>query len=129
MREKIPVLKCSNCDEEVDLCDACGKGFAVGQKIICLYNGELHFCSEKCLDEYLKKESHLAVASLSEDEKTCSNCKEEVDKCDWCYKKFRPHQKIICLEEESHFCSEECLRSFINEETTEAKTFLDNTDY
>ena len=60
MREKkIPVLKCNDCNEEADLCDECGKGFAVGQKIICLYNGELHFYSGKCLDEYLKKETYL----------------------------------------------------------------------
>jgi len=69
MREKIPILKCDNCNEEVDLCDECDKGFAVGQKIICLYDGELHFCSE------------------------------------------------------------ECLRSFVNEEARESKTYLDNTDF
>jgi len=53
MSEK--TLKCGNwqCDEEVDECDQCGSEFKVGQKIICLENGEHHFCSEGCMEAFL----------------------------------------------------------------------------
>ena len=63
MREKIPILKCDNCDEEVDLCNECGKGFAVGQKIICLYDGELHYYS--CENYSGENNAFIIKSSLS----------------------------------------------------------------
>ena len=48
---------CSYCEDVIAECDWCGKRFRKGNKIICLDGGVDHFCSEKCLDEFLKEEA------------------------------------------------------------------------
>ena len=57
-------------------------------------------------------------------------CGEEVDVCDWCGKKFRVGDKIICLEEQHHFCSEKCLNKYIDDTgiIAEARVILSDED-
>jgi len=61
------VLKCSYCEDEVEACDWCDNKFRKGKEIICLAGGTRHFCSKKCLGEFLKEEVFPAEV-LSEDE-------------------------------------------------------------
>jgi len=57
----------------------------------------------------------------------CNSCDEEVDKCDECEKEFGVSQPIICFADgEHHFCSEECMETFLNHKTLDAMTYLDN---
>jgi len=53
MTEK--VLKCGFCDNEIEICDYCYKELKKGKEIICLSEGEHHFCSKKCLHKWIKE--------------------------------------------------------------------------
>lgn len=45
---KKPILKCSDCGEEVTHCEYCGRGFDEEDECFCdSYRGE-HFCSQEC---------------------------------------------------------------------------------
>ena len=44
------MLKCVSCDEEIFHCDACYNPFSTKDTIIC--DGEHHFCSIECFEEY-----------------------------------------------------------------------------
>jgi len=57
----------------------------------------------------------------------CNACDEEVEKCDECGKEFEYSQAIICFENgKHHFCSEECMTAFLNHNTIDAITYLDD---
>jgi len=44
-----------------------------------------------------------------------------------CGKELEESQSIICFEDgEHHFCSEECMEKFLDENVLEAMTYLDN---
>jgi len=49
------ILVCGNCGEEVKKCDNCGEPFEEEADIICYSGaeGDLHFCSEDCMNDYL----------------------------------------------------------------------------
>jgi len=55
------VLRCGFCDNEVEVCDYCHEELLIrGEiiarpEIICLGEGEHHFCSKKCLNKWLKE--------------------------------------------------------------------------
>ena len=50
----------------------------------------------------------------------CDYCEEEVYQCDWCGKYFEEGDEIICaLDGSCHFCSEECMRKYFNQEDDE----------
>ena len=66
MSEKI--LVCSYCEDEVESCDWCDKKFRKGKEIICLAGGTRHFCSKKCLSEFLKEEAIPAEVLSMDDE-------------------------------------------------------------
>ena len=53
MRKKI--LSCGNCGDEIESCDNCDKPFREGDDVICYSGaeGDYHFCSEDCMNEYL----------------------------------------------------------------------------
>ena len=59
---KRQILKCENCDDEIEECDRCGYSFEEGDDVIC-YPGaqDYHFCSEDCLNEYLDE---IIVSSI-----------------------------------------------------------------
>jgi len=50
-----------------------------------------------------------------------------MDKCDECEKEFGVSHPIICFADgEHHFCSEECMETFLNHKTLDAMTYLDD---
>jgi len=56
----------------------------------------------------------------------CNACDEEIEECDECGEEFKVSQSIICFAEgEYHFCSEECMEAFLDDNTIEAETYLD----
>jgi len=69
---------------------------------------------------------------MNEDEEKvlkCGNwqCDEEVDECDQCGSEFKVGQKIFCLENgEHHFCSIDCMESFLDDNAIEVETYLDD---
>ena len=71
---------------------------------------------------------------MSKDEEKvlkCGNwqCGEEVEECDQCGKAFKAGQKIFCLEYgQHHFCSVECMESFLDDNAIEVETYLENED-
>jgi len=57
----------------------------------------------------------------------CNGCDEEVDKCNECGNDFEVGQKIFCFEYgHYHFCSEDCMESFLDDEAIETTTYLDD---
>ena len=59
----------------------------------------------------------------------CNVCGDEIDVCDECFKDFKVGQSIICYEDgDYHFCSEECMKAFLNNNITEAKAYLDDDE-
>jgi len=50
----------------------------------------------------------------------CNRCSEEgydgeVYRCDWCDSKFDEGDKILCFDNEYHFCSQDCFEQFVIE--------------
>ena len=72
----------------------------------------------------------LKSDNMSEDDEKllkCNACDEEIEECDECGKELEESQSIICFEDgEHHFCSEECMEKFLDENVLEAMTYLDN---
>jgi len=59
----------------------------------------------------------------------CNACDEEIEECDECGKKFKVGQSVICFADgEHHFCSEECMKAFLDDNVIEAETYLDDED-
>jgi len=61
----------------------------------------------------------------------CGNwrCSDEVRGCDQCGKAFKVGQKIFCFEYgHYHFCSEDCMESFLDDEAIETEVLLENED-
>jgi len=46
-------LRCDSCGDEIYECDECGAEFEDGDDIICFDDGEKHFCSHDCLEDYI----------------------------------------------------------------------------
>jgi len=66
---------------------------------------------------------------MSEKILICSYCKDEVDECDECGKKFRASDKIICLYDGSrHFCSKKCLNESLKEEALPSEVLSADED-
>ena len=42
----------------------------------------------------------------------CTECKETIEKCDWCDEKFEKGAKILCYDS-LHFCCMECLYDYV----------------
>jgi len=67
------ILSCGNCGSEVEVCGYCHKEFLIGgeiiarPEIICLGEGEHHFCSKKCLNKWLKE--NVVIADIHATEK------------------------------------------------------------
>jgi len=59
----------------------------------------------------------------------CNGCDGEVDMCDECGKEFGVSQPIVCFaDDDYHFCSEECMTAFLNHNTIDAMTYLEDED-
>ena len=46
---------CEECEEKITICESCGHVFAVGESLICVDNGNYHFCSSDCRTHYAQQ--------------------------------------------------------------------------
>jgi len=58
-------LKCSFCNQKIEICHYCYKSLEKGKEIKCLYLDEdciksYHFCSKKCLYKWLRENTFPA---------------------------------------------------------------------
>lgn len=60
-------MKCSNCEEEIEnICDQCRE--ELQSPVICYECGDYHFCSQKCLIDFLFADGILISADVVDDE-------------------------------------------------------------
>ena len=55
---------CSACGDVLETCEQCGRALAEAEVVLCVDYGAEHLCSQKCFDEWVKREHHVTVANV-----------------------------------------------------------------
>ena len=84
--------KCCMCDSE---------------KVVFEYN-EKYFCSEECLEEYIRENEDYEHTEVVVGSLVCDYCGEEITSCDECGLYFSSDDDVVCFGG-FHFCSVDCL--------------------
>ena len=76
---------------------------------------EKYFCSEECLEEYIKENANYEVAKSELSSMACGYCGNEITSCDECGRYFDIDDEVICCDG-YHFCSIDCLFEYYKED-------------